>query len=221
MKVLVVASTEFEVKLFLKQSQHLQTTKNIDLLISGIGIAATVYHLTKELSQNNYDLVIQAGIAGSFTKRIKRGAVVFVKQDAFTSPGIIEQNDYRTIADVGLSDPNDFPFTDGVLSNNSRFDELKQLKSVNAVTVDIITDDKKKNKLFRKKYNADIESMEGAALHYVCLQQKTQFLQLRSISNYVGERDKKKWKIKKAIRNLNNELSVLVEQYVKKEENLK
>ena len=61
-----------------------------------------------------------------------------------------------------------------------------------------------------KTFAADIESMEGAALHYVCLLQKVPFLQLRSISNKVGVRDKTKWKIKTAIDNLTMELNALL-----------
>jgi len=60
------------------------------------------------------------------------------------------------------------------------------------------------------EFDADIESMEGAALHYVCLQENIPFLQVRSVSNYVGERDKTKWKMKEAIHNLNTELSKLI-----------
>ena len=66
-------------------------------------------------------------------------------------------------------------------------------------------------KLF-EKFNADIESMEGAAFHYVCLLRKANFVQIRSISNIVGERDKTKWKMKEAIASLNNELEKLIQQ---------
>ena len=37
------------------------------------------------------------------------------------------------------------------------------------------------------------------------------FLQMRSISNKVGERDKNKWKIKEAVENLNIELIKLIQ----------
>jgi futalosine hydrolase len=37
------------------------------------------------------------------------------------------------------------------------------------------------------------------------------FVQIRSISNYVGERNKQKWKLKEAVQNLNKELIRLVE----------
>ncbi len=53
-----------------------------------------------------------------------------------------------------------------------------------------------------EKFGAEVESMEGAAFHYVCLQQKINFLQLRSISNRVGERDKSKWKLKRQLKTL-------------------
>jgi futalosine hydrolase len=52
--------------------------------------------------------------------------------------------------------------------------------------------------------------MEGAALHYVCLQSGVPFLQLRSVSNTVGVRDKTKWDIKLAITRLNETLIPLL-----------
>ena len=61
-----------------------------------------------------------------------------------------------------------------------------------------------------KQFDPGIETMEGAALHYVCLQENIPFIQIRSVSNHVGERDKTKWKMKEAINNLNTELSKLI-----------
>ena len=55
-----------------------------------------------------------------------------------------------------------------------------------------------------------VESMEGAALHYIGLQEKIPFLQIRSCSNYIAERNKKNWKMKDAIQQLNVELLKLV-----------
>ena len=48
--------------------------------------------------------------------------------------------------------------------------------------------------------------MEGGPLHYVCLQMGVPFLQLRSVSNTVGVRDKTQWNIPLAIARLNEEL---------------
>ncbi|HEY0610467.1 MAG TPA: hypothetical protein VGD35_12440, partial [Chitinophaga sp.] len=63
-----------------------------------------------------------------------------------------------------------------------------------------------------QKYAPDIESMEGAAFHFACLQEAVPFLQLRSISNYVEARDKSKWNIPLAVKQLNETLIALVEQ---------
>ena len=61
-----------------------------------------------------------------------------------------------------------------------------------------------------RKYNVMVESMEGAAFHYVCLQEYIPFVQLRAVSNFVGERDKTKWQMREAIENLNRELIALL-----------
>jgi futalosine hydrolase len=58
----------------------------------------------------------------------------------------------------------------------------------------------------KEKYMPVIESMEGAAFHYVCLKESIPFVQFRAISNMVGERDKKKWKMKDAVEALNAEV---------------
>jgi futalosine hydrolase len=54
--------------------------------------------------------------------------------------------------------------------------------------------------------------MEGAALHYVGLQENIAFLQLRSVSNAIGVRDKTRWNIPLAIGRLNEQLIHLLQQ---------
>ncbi len=54
--------------------------------------------------------------------------------------------------------------------------------------------------------------MEGAAFHYVCISEGVPFMQLRGISNQVGERFKIKWKIKESIESLNENLMRIVLQ---------
>ena len=88
------------------------------------------------------------------------------------------------------------------------------LLSVKSITVNKISDSALQKQQLLSNFNADIETMEGAALHYVCLQEKIPFLQIRSISNYVGERDKSKWYMKEAIKNLNNTISKLINELI-------
>jgi futalosine hydrolase len=207
MKILVVAATEFEIEPFICEKN------NVDILITGVGIPATVFHLTKKLLENKYDLAIQAGIAGTFNNQIKKANVVMVSEDAFADIGIDEKQNFTTLFENDFINENDFPYKNGWLKNTSPFLLNNAFPKVKGVTINTITDNEKRIKTIIDKFNPAIESMEGAAFHYVCLQQKINFIQIRGISNEVGERDKTKWKMKNAIANLNMELKNLIQKF--------
>ena len=58
------------------------------------------------------------------------------------------------------------------------------LEVVKAVTVNEVTTNKRRIRLFKEQQTV-VESMEGAALHYAGLMERVPFLQIRSVSNYV------------------------------------
>src|SRR5690606_26021013 len=89
------------------------------------------------------------------------------------------------------------------------------IPSVDSITVNSIQDNPARNQHFLEKYGADIETMEGAALHYVCLQENIPFVQLRGISNRVGERDKLQWKLNEAIENLHQQTDKFLQNILK------
>ncbi len=200
MNILCVSATEFEIAPFL------EAKAGTDFLITGVGAPTAVYHILKRLQQIDYDLVIQAGIAGSFKPALKPGKVVFVKQDCFADLGTSEKGDFSTVFEMGFYNQNEFPFTKGWLKNPGTLMDLFPLLKIKGITINTVTDNKTQIKQLIKKFNPQVETMEGAALHYICLQEKIPFIQLRAISNYVGERDKSKWRIKEAIKNLNEAL---------------
>ena len=160
-------------------------------------------------------MVIQAGIAGSFTAEIPPGQTVLVKQDRFGDLGIEEKNNFNTIFESGFADENEFPFEKGWLVNRDKLLAATSITQVKGVTVNKVTDDPLQKQQLLEKFSAQVESMEGAALHYVCLQEKIPFLQVRSISNYVGERDKTKWKMQEAVNNLSAETEKLVKHLMR------
>ena len=61
-------------------------------------------------------------------------------------------------------------------------------------------------------YQADLESMEGAAFFYSCLAAGVPFTEIRSVSNFVAERDKSHWNIPLAIQNLDKTLDHLLKE---------
>jgi futalosine hydrolase len=180
------------------------------VLITGVGVPSAIYQLQKRVHQVDYDLIIQAGIAGSFNTGIALGETFLVKQDCFADIGIEEKGNYTPIFKTELLDKNEFPFVNGWLINTNESLKKSDLPAAKAITVNKLSDSELQKQQYITAFDADIESMEGAALHYVCLQENIPFLQIRSVSNYVGERDKTKWKLKEAIENLNTELITLI-----------
>ena len=204
MKILLLSATQLEIQPFLLTLDAIPVKP--DVLIGGLGVTATAYHLTKQLHHHHYDLVIQAGVAGKFENRSELGEVVTVKQDCFADLGAVEQNEFKTIQQMGFSNEPEWYINNLHLLNKLAY------KQVKAITVNTVTDDAIAIKRLQLKWAADIESMEGSALHYVCQHQQTNYMQLRSISNVVGIRDKSQWHLKEAIENLNTELSSIIKK---------
>jgi futalosine hydrolase len=205
MKILVVAATEMEIAPFLAQNTM------ADTLITGVGAPSCMYALTKCLLQKKYDFVIQAGIAGTFKNQWPLGQTFAVKTDLFADLGIQEKDTFFTLFEKGFANENTFPNKNGKMENES--ENYFSLKTVNAITISTVSDSLAQTELYKKKFDADIESMEGAAFHYVCIQEKTPFLQIRSISNFVGERVKTNWKMKEAIDSLNENLIRIINEF--------
>jgi futalosine hydrolase len=83
------------------------------------------------------------------------------------------------------------------------------------MTVNEITTGAERVGWHQQNATAIVESMEGGPLHYVCLRMGVPFLQLRSVSNTVGVRDKTQWNIPLAIARLNEQLIHLLEKFEK------
>jgi futalosine hydrolase len=211
MNILLIAATAKEIEPFFEYYRNTKKTQNIDILITGIGLTATTYRLLKQLQLKRPDLVIQAGVAGCFDRKISLGTVVAVKKETIADQSVIELKKLKTLFDLRLVPHDQFPFKKGWLENSNDALKKSKLKKVNAISVNEITTSRQKVRFYEESFKPAIESMEGAALHYTCLMEKVPFIQLRSISNYIAERDKTKWDMKRSIVNLNEALINLVE----------
>ncbi len=174
---------------------------------SGIGMLASSISLMKMFTQETPTLIIQVGIAGCFDKKIPLGKVFAVKDDFAGDIGVMENKVWKDLFDMKLDKPNDAPYEKKSLPNPwlNQFNVLN-LPTKKSVTVNTITTDKNQIQLLSSRYKAVLESMEGASLHYMGRDLTTPFIQIRAVSNYVGERDKSKWKTQEAIYNLNETL---------------
>jgi futalosine hydrolase len=212
MYLLLTAATSAEIQPgidFLEKRDFTLQSLHAEIMVTGIGAVSTTYSLTSSINNRKPDIIIQAGIAGSFGQK-KTGEVVTVEQDTFGDMGAWENDQFKNIFDLRLVDDNQPPFNDRFLINPyQKLLFLSGLEQVRAITVNEISTDSKKIEWYKQNLSPAVESMEGAALHYVCLQENIPFLQIRSVSNEIGERDKIKWKLAEAINNLNEKLILL------------
>jgi futalosine hydrolase len=211
MDILLIAATAKEIEPFFEYYRNTKKTQNIDILITGIGLTAATYRLLKQLQLKRPGIVIQAGVAGCFDPEIPLGTVVVVRRETIADQSVIELKKLKTLFDLKLVPHDEFPFKKGWLENNNDVLKKLKLKKVNGISVNEITTSRHRVRFYEESFQPAIESMEGAALHYTCLMEKIPFIQLRSVSNYIAERDKTKWDMKKSIVNLNKALIQLVE----------
>ena len=212
MYILLVAATTFEIQPTIDALRLPPTGTNPDtrLLITGVGAMAAAWSIMRQIGSKRPDLILQAGIAGCLTGR-PSGEVLAIGEDQFSDQGVWEQGRFKSIFEMKLADGNAFPFTGGRLVNPYRqLLALTGLSSIEGLTVNEITTYPERIRWYQQNTTAIVESMEGGALHYVGLQEAVPFLQLRSVSNAVGVRDKTKWDIKLAINRLNEELISLL-----------
>jgi futalosine hydrolase len=215
MRILIVAATEIEIAATRNHySKAPALNISIDFLVTGVGMTATAYSLTKKLTSKKYDLVVNVGVAGSFRPEITLGDVVNVVSDSFADLGAEDGDNFMSVFDLRLQSNDSFPFWNGKIKNDhaEKFSSLRYLKNVKAITVNKVHGNNNSIQNTFIKFHPDIETMEGAAFFYVCAMEHIPFLQLRAISNRVELRNRKAWKMDLALTNLSDALRGFIDK---------
>ncbi|RYZ47182.1 MAG: futalosine hydrolase, partial [Sphingobacteriales bacterium] len=214
MRLLVAAATTFELEhftRFLKQefqpvSERHYCRGNLEVLIciTGVGLMQTTFALMECIQEFNPHFCLQAGVAGAFNRHLALGELVIIQEEILGDLGAEDHDKYVDMFDLGLINASEKPFVNKKLINTFQDFPLKLKQPfVSSLSVNTVTGSETTAAFRAERFGCDVENMEGAAFHYVCLKKKLPFLQIRSISNYVEARDKSKWKMKEAIENLN------------------
>ena len=210
MDILIVAATEIEIKpilCYLEKRNFILNNHMFRIITGGIGCLATSYALLKEIYTQKPDLIIQPGIGGTFNNPYSPGEVVAISSEILADLGAAENGGFMDIFDLGLMEENAYPFHLKALENPyvATLNHIS-IPVAAGITVNEISTGRNRIELLEKKYKPQTESMEGAALHYIGIQEKIPFIQIRGLSNFIGERDKSKWVLNEAIDNLNEVL---------------
>lgn len=198
--ILIVAATESELPNLNGQFPNLK----IDSLISGVGMVATTFQLTQKLTEKKYDLVVNAGIAGAFAESLEIGSVVQVSSDRLAELGAEDHDNFQPADEMKLISKNELGFSTDI--------KIDKLPSVSGITVNRVHGNVESIIKIREQFNPDVESMEGAAVGFVCSKLGVPWCQIRSISNRVEPRNKANWNIPLALKNLHQQVSVYLQQ---------
>lgn len=227
MKILIVTATLAEVqplvnalKIPLTKTENRHKTvyagHTITLLITGVGMVATAYHLGG-IQKEDFDIALNAGIAGSFSKELPVGQLVNVTSDCFAELGADYGEKFVPLSQMDFA-KDTFEFIsnkDGELVNNTTTNNpvISGLKKAKGITVNTVNGEEMRIEKMKKLFSPDIESMEGAAFLFACQKKNLPCFQLRTISNYIEPRNLNNWNIPFAIANLNKQLLEIIAAY--------
>jgi futalosine hydrolase len=210
MRILIVAATLPEVTPLIEALSLQQTedgnlyiarhasVANCSVLITGAGMVPTAFVLGRHLLLNTYNLVINLGITGSFSKELALGEVLEIIEDTFAELGAEDDAKFITIDKLG--------FGESVFRPSAKISQLSKkfdLPQVTAITVNKVHGNENTIEEIIERLNPQVESMEGAAFFYACREADVHCLQIRAVSNYVEKRNRDNWEIGFAIKNLN------------------
>lgn len=188
------------------------------LVVTGVGPVNAALEMGAVLGRYDVSGVLNLGLAGSFDlSAAPLESVVAASREAFP--------EYGVVSEASFADASAFPFPQWEdaagrvlqsleLSPDDTAREMglvlpKSVRRGAALTVAGITGSFERAQAMAARHGALTESMEGFALALACRTRQTPFLEVRTISNRVGERDRTNWKLIKALEGLGSVLAGL------------
>ena len=196
MDILIIAATPGEIAPAL--AQPYRGAHRVEFLVTGVGMAATAYHLGRALALQQPDLLLNVGVCGSFDRNRTLGDVGRVSRDSFAELGAEDGEAFIEGEVLGFGPS---VFTERI---EGHFPALERLPSVVGITVNTVHGHPPSIERVAARRSPEVESMEGAAVFYAGSQANVQCVQVRALSNYVERRQRDNWQLEKAIANLNH-----------------
>ncbi len=177
-------------------------------------MVATAFCLGNIFRKFQPDIIINAGIAGAIDRNLQTGSLVNVVQDYLYRFGVEDNNQFISASRIGILNPeveylHSCPIDFEMNHLLKKIDALPKVNGVSVQTVHGNADSIEQLKIQHPE--AQVESMEGAAVFYAGMMENIPVIQLRSISNYVEPRNRSSWKMDESIGVLNDFLISIFE----------
>jgi len=178
--ILVVCALPAELRYLAKRS-------SVEIFACGVGPVEAALATARKLALERYDAVVNAGIAGAFRGHARIGEALLVVEE--------------TLADLGLEGGAPLTLPGGATLVECERANAKLvarcadagLPTGRGITVSQVTTTAATAERLALRYGAHIESMEGFSVLRAAAVAQVPALEVRGISNYVGDRDKSEW----------------------------
>lgn len=186
--VLVLFATFAESERFLKLAP-----KNTNVVVCGVGAVAAAVATLRFIELYKPDYVILAGIAGAFeASNLELGKCVVVSSEYNGDLGSFSGGSFEP------------KFAQSLSCDSETMDSLaSNLPKVSSLCVNSAASP------FVGEHSCAIENMEGWGFFKACLDSQTKFLELRAISNTVGDKFEN-WDITTSLENLTTQLQNII-----------
>jgi futalosine hydrolase len=178
--ILVVCALPEELRFVAERS-------NVEIFACGVGPVEAALGTARKLALGHYESVVNAGIAGAFRGRANVGDALLVSDESF--------------ADFGLEGGGALSLPGGAtLRERERADPALLARCLplriplgRGLTVAEVTATDATAARLAARYRCDVESMEGFSVLRAAAVARIPALEVRGISNYVGDRAHAQW----------------------------
>ncbi|GAA1777214.1 futalosine hydrolase [Luedemannella helvata] len=210
-RVLIVTAVEVERQAILRglgqpenvpAEEALAAGDRVVVAAAGVGVAAAAAATSRYLTIAHtagepFDAVINAGIAGGFADRVDVGGIVIGTRSIAADLGADSPDGFLTLDELGfgsstMAADEDLLNALRVVLPAARIGDVLTLSTVTGTTTAMEV-------LNRRHPNALAEAMEGYGVATAAEQAGAAFVELRTISNPVGPRDRAAWRIPAAL----------------------
>jgi len=197
-RILIVSPTKKEMESFLPLADRYKCPH----LVCGLGPGSTSFELTRFIERRGAPYtVILAGVAGAYLwADVELGDVCLASSEAYGDLGRQGPSGVEPISLEGDKTQTEFDLEPGWRQIiKSDIVEKFGIHCGPMVTVSCVTGTSERARNLRERFKPIAENMEGAAAAQVCDYYKVHLLEFRGISNWVGDLDKKNWRLDQAL----------------------
>ena len=198
---------------------------SVAIATTGIGKANTAAATALLIQQFHPDILVMVGCGGAFkNSSLQLGDLAFADEEIYADEGVTSPQGFLDMAqlDLPLATVDDHAYFNRLpvdLVTAQRACKLLKISLTQGqncqlgpfLTVSNCSGTDSLGLNRHERYQPIIENMEGAAAAHQCLLARTPFMELRSVSNFVEDRDFSQWNLPQAMDNAQKALLLLFE----------